>query len=1041
MKKHATILGIFIAVLMGIFLANIPVQAQGLTTAAMNGTITDAKGDPLPGANILVVHVPSGTQYGTTSRLDGKYNIQGLRPGGPYKVTASYVGYQSQELEEGYLELGQNLTADFILPESAIEFGEVTVTAERDAIFSSSRTGATQHVSRKQVDDVPTISRRFQDFSKLSPLFSGTNLQAAGRSNRYNNIQIDGTQYNDLFGLGSSGTPGGQAATNPISLDAIQEFQVVIAPYDVRFNSFTGGGINAITRAGTNKWTGSAYFYGRNQDLVGKSPTDRDQVKFEEFEEYQVGFRVGGPILEDKIFFFVNGELTQDTRPSENVSLSARASNDSLARQMASILQERWGINPGTYLTSDIDRPSNKIFARLDFNLSRDHKLTLRHNFVDASNDILANRSATNRLAFDSYAYRFNSMTNSTVAQLNSKFGDKMANELIIGYTSIRDDRSGRDGVDIPEIEVRESGLTMTAGPDRFSSANELDQDILEVTNNFSYFAGDHILTVGTHNEFFSFRNLFIRSFFGYYVFNSLADLDAGTVADYQRAFSRDPNDPKKSAEFSVAQFGFYAQDEWTVSSRLKLTFGIRVDIPTFPETPERNDSVTAYFPGYSTEDVPSGNLLWSPRFGFNYDASGDRTTQIRGGLGMFTGRIPYVWMSNNYGNTGTLYAEVRGSGVDFITDVNNLPGPGDFGLSANFRSEVNLVDPNFKMPQLLRFNLGVDQQLPLGIIGTFEFLYSHAINDLIYTKVNLNPQSDEDPDDGRPVFGGTNSGGGNFFDMLYLTNTSLGYQYNFVAQFQRNVARGLGFNAGYVFGRAYDENSVTSSQARSQMRYNPIDGNPNAPRLTTSLYEVAHRIYASVSYTAEFFQNAPTTFSVFYNGQSGQPFSYIVRGDMNNDGFDFNDLFYIPRNSSEILLGTISGGAYVPASDADYEMLFSFIENDPYLSQNKGKIALRNGARNPWTDVFDIRIAQDIPIYGTHRIQLTFDILNVLNLLDNTLGWQESVFSTYNIVNYRGRVGGRAVYSLDTGGQSDPFAPDNINSRWAMQFGVRYAF
>ncbi len=1035
-----------------------------VTTASINGTVVDQNNTALPGANVIAVHIPSGTQYGTNTRTDGKYNILGLRVGGPYKVTVSFVGYTSQ-VEEGFdLALSQNLKIDFKLPEAAVQLSGITVSAERSAVMSQSRTGSAQNVGIKQIEEIPTVTRSFQSFAKLSPLFSGTDVQAAGRSNRYNNVQIDGTQYNDLFGLGASGTPGGQTGTNPISLDAIREFQVVVAPYDVRQGSFTGGGINAVTRAGTNQYGGSVYGFGRNENLIGKL---KDRPDIAKFSDYQYGFRAGGPIMQDKLFFFVNGEMTTNDRPVRNISLvdgfGLLTGSQLISQKVTPFANElkNKGMAAGSYEEFIREQPSTKLFLRFDYNLSQEHQLTLRHNFVDAYQDNMNARTATNQMSFDSYNYRIKSKTNSTVLLLNSQLGDNLSNELIIGFTSIRDRRAGTS-VATPEVEVRDGGYNMFAGPDRFSSANELDQDILEITDNFSYYVGDHIFTVGTHNEFFSFRNMFVRSFFGYYQYNSLADFTANKVAFYQRVYGK--KDPKvaPAAEFSVAQLGFYIQDEWTILPDLKLTYGLRLDIPLFPEAPEANPLLSQYFPGYQTDKAPSGNLLWSPRFGFNWDVYGDRSTQIRGGVGLFTGRVPYVWISNNYGNTGTHLAEVRNSGtgvvLPFIANPYNQYFAGDPRVTNNAlgaartQSEVNIADPKLKMPQILRFNLGVDKELPLGFVGTVELLYSKTVNDMLYRKVNIAPKTGIIPAmgsgvDGRPVYGGTNSGSGNFFDIMEIYNTSRGYQYNLSFQLQRNVARGLSVNTAYTYGTAQDQNSVTSSQAVSQMRFNPISIDANNPDLTTSNFEIKHRAFVSLSYSYEFFKNAPTTVSLFYNGQSGRPHSFIVLGDLNNDGFDQNDLFYVPRNESEILIGTIVSGAFRPATAAGttYADLDAFIKNNQFLNDSRGKIFERNSANNPWSEYIDLKVTQDIPDFlGMGSFQLSLDILNFANLLNKDWGKVELTTFDYAAVRLQGRIthNGKAntpVYSFTKPNNNTPYALNDVVSRWAMQVGVRY--
>jgi len=1037
-----------LATLFVVFFA-LQVHAQ-VTTSTVFGNAIDDKNSALSGVVIRAKHLPTGTVYGTTSRENGSYNIYGLKPGGPYEVIASYAGKKTVELKGISLELGQNLRLDFTMLESALVTEEVVVTAKSDPIMTETKTGSAQTVATETIENLPTISRRFQDFSKLSPLFSGQDLSAAGKSSRYNNIQIDGTQYNDLFGLGSSGTPGGSAGANPISLDAIQEFQVVVAPYDVKLSGFTGGGINAITRSGTNTFSGSVFGYGRNQSLVGKSP-DALKTSYPDFTEYQVGGRIGGPIIKDKLFFFASAELTKYTRPYSNVSLTAGSAGMAAYADSIQAIMLAKGYDPGSYGSVDLKRPSTKFFARLDWNMNENNRFTLRHNFVDGSDDILAARNLNNALSWGSYTYRLASVTNSSVLQWNSTISNNMSNELIVGYTRIRDKRE-LPFAEAPEIEIRQGGNTYRLGPDRFSPANKLDQDIIEFTNNFTWNVGNHILTFGTHNEFYTFSNLFIRSFYGYYVFNSFTDFKNSTVGSYQRAFARsgDSYDNRPSADFSANQFGLYAQDEWQVNGALRLTFGIRVDMPTFPKTPAANDSVSKYFSGYSTSGIPDGKLLFSPRAGFNLSLTEDRAAQLRGGLGIFTGKVPYVWVSNNFANTGLLTAELSGAaGTAFSLDPRNQPRVGSPGTGApSLISEINMIDPNFKFPQLFRINAAYDQKLPWDFIGSLEVIYSKTLNEVMYEKLNIRNFSSPTyiaSESNRPVYGGTDAKNNNFRDVLSLKNTSEGYQLNFAVQFQRSVARGLSVNFGYTHGVAKDMNSTTSSQAVSQMRFNPVKGDPNNPELTTSLYEIKHRFFASVSYTHEFFSNAPTTVSLYYNGQSGAPFSFIVNGDLNNDGFDQNDLFYVPTEAElanrTYQLGAVTGGAFVPTASM-YTQLESYIQNNEYLRTHRGMISERNGARNPWRDIFDLRLAQEIPSIMNHKFTITLDILNVLNLINSDWGYDESIFSTSNVVRMVNRsVGGKPVYSFSAPTTNVPWAASDVNSRWAMQLGVRYTF
>ncbi len=1022
------------------------VYAQGVTTASINGTVTDENGQALPSATIIAVHNPSGTQYGTTTRNSGKYNLLGLRVGGPYTITVSFVGYKTQTKEDVYLNLGQSLTLDFKLTTAAVKLSEVTVVGARNSIISSDRTGASERVSARQIQEIPTISRSLTDLTKLSPLFSGVGYSAAGRSGRYNNIQLNGTQFNDLFGLGS-GAPGTGQGANAISLDEIQQFQIVVAPFDVRYGGFTGGGINAITRSGTNNWEASVYGYGRTQNFAGVSP-DVSKTKLANFNNYQEGIRVGGPIIKNKLFFFVNGELVQYTYPWQNLSLTSQGNPNaaSYASQMKSILMNKYGFNPGSDQTFNASNPNAKFFARFDWNINEQNKLTFTYSYLNAKsdNDFSSTRRGNNSLSFDSYLYLYQNRTSNGVLQLNSQIGNNMSNDLILGYTTILDNRVPY-GNAYPLIQVNESGFNMYAGPDRYSSANMLNQADVELTDNFTYSVGDNLFTFGTHNEFFAFKNLFMRAFYGYFTFNSLADLQNGVNYSYDRLYSR-TNDPLQAAAFHANQYGIYAQDEWTGIQNMKITLGIRFDVPTFPTSIPNNDSVSYYFPGYSTANKPKANVLISPRLGINYDVNGDHVTQIRGGIGIFSGRVPYVWMSNNYGSNGTYYAEITGSHINTPfqaawLNASTQPTAADLGLPTKLRSEIDMVDPNLRMPQLLRFDAAVDRLLPDNFIGTLEFLYGKTLNDMTYQLVNLQPKIGVNKNEAdRPIFGGYNSGNGNFYQMLYLKNTTSGYQYNLVAQIQRNVVRGLSLNAGYTYGRAFDVNSVESSQANSQMAYNPIAGNPNNPPLETSDYEVRNRIYASVTYTRDFFKDAPTSISLFYNGQSGRPYSLTVYGDVNGDGYNQNDLFYIPKNDADIELGSISNGKYVPDQQM-YKDLNSFIANNSYLSTHRGQIFQRNAANAPWNNSLDMRIVQSIPATN-HRFEISLDILNVLNLLNNSWGYYYTLNEpTYTIVSLKGKdpVTGRNVYSFSKPANNTPWSADNLLSRWYMQLGLRF--
>ncbi len=1032
----------FRSILMLIFAFSLKAFAQGgVTTASISGFVMDASGNGLPGANVIALHKPSGVSFGTTTRIDGRYTLQNVRVGGPYSISVTFVGFEKSIAIIDYLSLGQSLSLNFKLSQQTVQTLEATVIGERDPILNSGKTGAATGISADQISKLPSINRSFQDFSKLSPLFSGTSLSAGGKNNKMNNIQLDGTQYNDLFGLGATGTPAGQANSNPISLDAIQEFQVVIAPYDVRYGGFTGGGINAITRSGTNLMNGSVYYYNRNENFVGKSPDDF-RKKLNNFSEYQSGFRLGGPVIQDKLFFFVNAEITKRQEPLDNV-LSSSAF-ESAATALKQVLIDSFKYNPGGYGPYTTQRPSKKLFLRFDYHFAENHNLTLRHNFISADDDIIT-RTASNSFTFDDRAYKFSNTTNSTVLQLTGTFGNNMSNEAIVGYTRIHDQRGVNSA--FPSIRLitgsLSSGSSIWAGSEEYSIANLLKQDIFEITDNFSYCMDEHLFTVGTHNEFFAFSNLFTRNYYGLYTFDSLAALINKAPYQYEYRYSL-TGDPKFAPKMNVRQFGFYAQDEWSGIKDLKVTLGIRFDIPTFPTTPSSNDSVIKYFgaQNLNTSKLPSGKLLFSPRIGFNYDINGDKSMLIRGGAGVFTGRVPYVWISNQYSNTGVEFADILQKNPGFfVADPYNQPKAGEKGLAKGATTEVDITDPNFKMPQLFRLNFGVDKQLPMNQVLSVDVLYSKSINDMLYKDLNLGTPIEFLPD-GRPKY--TVRVASYFTRLMFLTNTSKGYQFNISGQLQGELTRNLTSNIAYSYGIAKDLNSVLATQAVSQMRFSPISGYTNDPALTTSAYEIRHRIFASFTYTYEFTDNSRTSITLFYNGQSGRPFSYIYGNDANGDGFDGNDLIYIPKDVNDVIFVPGKVDTRTPAEIA--AQFNAYIEHDAYLKEHRGQIAERNGAREPFRHQLDLRISHVFPesvisILG-RGIEVSLDIVNLPNLLNSKWGWVKSVSSqTSTIVGYSGVDAETGKIKMTYTDKPDPYTKESLASRFQVLLGLRYSF
>ncbi len=1018
------------------------VTAQGMTSAAFNGLVTDVDGNPIVGATVTAVHTPTGTVYTAISRMDGLFNIPAVKVGGPYTVTFSMDPFKTQELLGITLKLGEDRNLKIKLALETIA-EQITVVAS-NPIISEGRTGASQNVSTAIIESMPSIGRSFDDFARLAPQVDsrgGGAFSAAGKSNRYNNIQIDGAVNNDLFGLAGSGTPG---SASPISLDAVQEFQLVIAPYDVRQGGFTGSSLNAITRSGTNMFSGSAYYFGRNQDFVGQGP---DKKAYGTFSEKQYGFRVGGPVIKDKLFFFLSGEMGDNKVPTNYVIDDSGSSNDfggtsitkADADRFVSILKNTYGYNPGGYGEGykDVIADNSKLFLRLDYNISDKHRLTLRHNYISGSRDNNPSKASSSVFPFADVYYELTNKTNSTVAQLNSTLGNNLFNELTLNYTTIRDSRATGDTI-FPQVNVTAGGsYKFTAGTEQYSGANSLDQDIIELTDNLTWYKGKHTFTIGTHNEFFNFANVYIRNYYGYWEFSSLDNFENGISSRYYHDFYRSDPKAKWAAKFGVMQLGAYAGDHWAVLPNLTLTLGVRLDVPIINDIPAANPVVEQSY-GVKTDQAASGNLLFSPRVGFNWDVNSDKKTQVRGGIGIFSGRTPYVWISNQYSNTGLEFTrlDIKNPTFKFVPDALNQP---EFSGTSG-TSEIDIIDKNFTYPQVLRTNLAIDKELPWGIIGTLEFIYSKNINEILYQNKNLKAT-------GATAVGGrimyTRDVNKSFTDVIYLTNTNKGYQYSLSAQFQKSFNKNSWANVSYTYGESKDINSGTSSQAASNFAYNPIRFDANDPELTWSNYDVRHRIGAAFSYTFNFLKNAPTSIGLFYGARSGRPYSTTYNYyDANGDAASGNDLVYVPASMDEVIMVDYRGNVLAD-QNAAWNDLNTYINEDPGLSDYRGKIVPRNSSREPWNHSLDARLAQDIPIPGLkdNRLQLTLDIVNVLNLFNSEWGKLQYV-SNQNDVPWT-LTGIDAV----TGKQKVNFAPrshyvlSQIGSRWQMQFGLRYSF
>ena len=1056
--KFSFRLALAAAVLMSAFGAT-PASAQTVTTGSIAGKVADQQGGVLPGATVVAVHTPTGTTYQAVTDVDGRYVILNVRVGSPYKLTVTMSGFNEESLDDVAVTLGDATNTNFTLKLKTVSEA-VTVTAYTTPI-DIQRPGAAANISQAQKESLPTISRSMIDIVRINPYFNAittnntvTAVSVAGRNARYNNIQIDGAVNNDLFGLAETGTPGGQTDSQPISLDAIQELQLVVSSYDVRHSGFSGGGINAVTKSGTNRLTGSAFFFGRDQHWIGKGVTN---TSVGEFGDKQGGFSIGGRIVQNKAFFFGNMDWGRRSTPTgfciTGCGQPFRGAQADVDR-FFSILENKYGYTiPDARDQFSRTTNSDKYIAKFDFNLKPNHRMTVRHNYVNGLNDI-GTPSTSSYITPDGF-YRIRNKTNSTVVQLNSTLG-KAVNEFRVAFTTIRDRRAGQPFEDnpFPSVSVSLPGsFTIRAGRESFSAANELDQDIIEVHDDYTMIRGKHTITIGTHNEFFGFRNLFIRDNYGTYSFNAsnannLDRFEAGLATSYDYSFSA-TQDPKQAARFDVNQVGFYVGDTWRVNPQLTLTTGMRVDVPMFPDKPTANPQAEALF-GYATDEVPSG-AQYSPRIGFNFAPRGDATEQIRGGIGLFNGRTPYVWLSNQFGNTGIEFTRIgagnsNNNNIPFVADPFGQPKTVTGATGSTFQNEIDLMDPDYKYPSLLRGNLAYDRELPWGLVGTAEVVFTNDIQDIRYMNLNRVPCAQAQSGcpsaatsgvlnlDGRQVL---NRLSNNFSDVIFLTNSGQGHSYSTMFEVRRPFRNRWFAQGSYIYGVSEAIMDGTSSQAASNWGNVLVPDDPSFAPLATSTYDVRHRISFSGSYEIPVVWGITTTVSAYYSGQSGRPYTLRFFGDVNNDGrtgSNANDLLYIPASASEVAF-----------TNGTYQDFINYINGDECLAKYIGQVIPRNACRAPWQNQLDMRLNFGLP-FQRIKAEITLDVLNVINLWNSHKGLQR--YATFNSIGpvtpvlTNGQVTAYNIAFMTNANFVDRgFNRDDLRSRWQLQLGGRIRF
>jgi len=1014
-----------------------------VTTSALTGFVNDDKGEPLLAATVKATHLPSGTIFGGITQENGRYIINNMRIGGPYAIEVGYLGYASEKIEGVYLSLGQKYNQNFELKQSEVTGAEVIIVDSKDPILNSDRTGAATSLDREELDKLPSISRSAADYTRLNTM-AAEGGSFAGRNDQFNNYALDGTIFNNPFGLDAA-TPGGQANAQPVSLDAIEQIKVAIAPYDVTQSGFTGASINSVSKSGTNQIKGTVFGFFRNAAMTG-GKVDGLEIYKGDPQQSQFGFSVGGPIVKNKIFFFANmeredrtdlGSLWVPNGSASDGENAARVHQDDM-QLVSNLLMEKYGYDTGAARDYLHEADNTKGLFKLDFNINEQHKLMASYNFLSAYRDNPAHPSALGRrgpdfqtLQFENSGYRINNLIHQFRTELRSVFNNKISNKFTAGYTQFRDHRDPKSSP-FPVVNISKEGIRyIIAGHEPFSINNVLDQDAFQVKNELSYFSGKHNITGGVAFERFDFNNSFNLGVYGSSAFlpdvpieNFQTAIDTGYYDGLVDAATATFNgntemDSWALAETNLGQLSIYGQDEIAVNEKLNLTIGLRIDMPLYFNTAtkiqENIDRNCCYDPSVQYYDeegngvkfdhttLPSSTPLINPRIGFNYDITGDRTQQLRGGTGLFSGRFPFVWVGNQVANPNSWF--------------------------------YNMTDPDFKYPQIWRTSLGYDQKFGEGWIGTVDMIYTKDLQAQVVNNYGLQlPTQKLQGVDNRSIYGADER----LTNAYVFTNVNGGSSFNTSFSIERNWNNTY-VKLGYNYLNATDVMSIDAEISSDAYDRNPANiEHTNKPLVSPSLYGNRHRVIGTASKRFDWGNpKYATTATLFFEYAEGNRYSYTYGGDINNDGSFLNDLIYIPTDAEidQMTFGGDNAGEQATA-------LKAFISQDEYLSGRRGDYAEKYGALSPWYNTWDLRILQDIGIKNDQKFQVSFDILNVGNLISSKWGVRQGATNTSLFQPIAVSVAdGEPVYNFDTR-LTETFQNDfSVNSRWRLQMGLRFIF
>ncbi len=1095
---------------MYLLLLPLAMHAQ-VTTGSVTGTVKTPDGKGMEGATVIVTHTPSGTRYTNVSRKNGGFTLAGLRVGGPYALLVQFVGYKPQTVEGFNISLGDPYNITITLGEEDIKMLEGVEIRSAGRKGATEKSGASTTFNSRMLTTLPSYNRSITDFTRLTPQSNGGN-SFAGRSGYYNNLKVDGANLNNNFGLSTDPLPGGGA--QPISLDAFDEVSVNIAPVDVRQSGFTGAGINAVTKSGTNEFHGSAFGYYRNQSFNGRNVGDTKLDEAAKSSRTNYGASLGGPIIKNKLFFFINGEYEKNSGQQISNFVPANSSHagnqsdvplDSLAK-LAQFLKDKYNYDPGAYDGyGSADKSNYKYLVKLDWNINNNNKLTAKFSdFVSneepssinatsiiggggfsitgSTNSVSTlpnNRISQKAMTFGNSVYGFKHTVRTGTLELNSNYG-RISNSLLLTASKIRDTRVTNSSpfpfVDIFDGSTATANNYLSFGYEPFSYNNDVINNIYSFTDNFTYYTGKHTLTAGVNYEYQLVGNMFMPGAQSYYAYNSLNDFMTGQAPlYYSYAYSLVPGEKAVySAELKFGQLGLYAQDEINVTPKFKVTVGLRADKPVYLEKALENPAITALslpdkdgnFTHYNGQ-WPNSRFILSPRVGARWDVLGDKSLILRGSMGIFNGIAPFVWLTNMPTNSGMYQNSVALkntnpddakvlAGMQFNPNIDAYAGKFPPVAGTSVPTNIVVVDPNFKFPQVFRTDFAVDKSLGNGFNVTLEGMVTKDINAIWMRNANLKDATGlANGPDNRPRYISTAPSDRYLYpgisSAIVLENTSKGYSYAFTGVVSKNFAKGFYGSIAYTYTKAKDVTANGGSQAFSIWNSNPTIGTSNTQEMYNSSSAIPHRIVSVLSYRIEYVNHGATTLSLVYQGAPSGTVSYRLNGDMNGDGNN-QDLLYVPKSAKELTFetytATVGGVTYTYTPDQQAAAFDKFINNSSYLSKRRGQYTERNSALMPWYSNLSARFLQDffIRTHGQqHTLQFSADILNLPNLLNKYWGTQQGTTTTQPLSFSKYDANGSPIYRMQNQGgvlYTKPFQDViSASSTWSLQLGLRYSF